>query len=325
MGLNKRAIFFTLIAVLLSAILILSIPILQKTNETKGIHERIKVTSMDQFISDLEADYERELRITGFRALLGAQEYVALEDAPISDAQDALKSAFMNGTIGNRSLSILTASTFAEWLLRIRTEAAKVQLDLNMSPINISFYQESPWTVTVHATYAVTLFDSANTTSWDFNLSDSVPIPIEGMEDPLFTLYTSNLVSRQVNKTTHEGSYTTPNSAANLMDHTRKGMYRENPMAPSYMMRFENNLSASPYGIESLINLPEFELQGVPIFDRTIVDYLYFSNYSASRHLINTTDCGGGPCVDQVTWFYLDDNHTVDYMVAAPSPNRLLT
>ena len=70
-------------------------------------------------------------------------------------------------------------------------------------------------------------------------------------------------------------------------------------------MRFEGNLGNSTYGIESLVNLDEFQQQGLAIKDRSIVDYIYFGTKSTTNFRINNTP----------EWFKIDQGHLEFYQV----------
>ncbi|MBU3942271.1 MAG: hypothetical protein KKF74_05140, partial [Nanoarchaeota archaeon] len=61
--------------------------------------------------------------------------------------------------------------------------------------------------------------------------------------------------------------------------------------------------SDSPYGIESLVNLEEFQAQEVPIRDRSVVDYIYFGDQTTTNYNIQ----------DMPSWFKLDKEHLATY------------
>ena len=71
-------------------------------------------------------------------------------------------------------------------------------------------------------------------------------------------------------------------------------------------MRFEGNFGNSPFGIESIVRLPDLQEQELPVFERSAVDYLYFSNLTPSISIINNTF---------EDWFRLDDAHLEKYQV----------
>ena len=75
--------------------------------------------------------------------------------------------------------------------------------------------------------------------------------------------------------------------------------------SPSFLMRLEGNLGNSTYGIESLVNLEEFQQQGLAIKDRSIVDYIYFGTKSTINYRVNNTP----------SWFKIDGGHLDTYQV----------
>ena len=70
-----------------------------------------------------------------------------------------------------------------------------------------------------------------------------------------------------------------------LPTHLGNSYYIEHNDAPSYLMRFENNLVSSPYGIESLVNVQELQGAGFTPQTKSSVDFIYFgvSNPSSCK------------------------------------------
>ena len=69
-----------------------------------------------------------------------------------------------------------------------------------------------------------------------------------------------------------------------LLNHTLSSYYRSHTDAPSFLNRLQGNLSASQYGIESLVNLQKLSSQGVPTQQKTVVDYIYFSTQNPAHN-----------------------------------------
>jgi len=93
------------------------------------------------------------------------------------------------------------------------------------------------------------------------------------------------------------------------LNHTASGYYVADEDAPSFLMRFENDLESSPYGIESLVDLAKFEAQGIQTYQNSIVDYKYFANSTGTLYRINFTP----------SWFILDQGHLGTYNVTGVS------
>ena len=67
-------------------------------------------------------------------------------------------------------------------------------------------------------------------------------------------------------------------------------------------MRLEGNFSNSTNGIESLVNLNKFIVQGFGTDDRSAVDYLYFSDIVHNTHRVSQFSD-----TTEYSWFRLDD------------------
>lgn len=305
MALNKRGIFFTLAAVTMVLFLILSLPMFLTQERSQKTPVLSRIRAMNNFVKDVEKDLDRELRISGFRALLGMQEYVASNGNFLNNSREALKSALANGTIETEPLSIMQDSSLEDWAQKVRTQAANINVDLNVTLNSLEVYHTSPWSIEVRANVSFSVVDNANVASWRFSQINVVEVSILGMEDPLYTVATYNRVVHVINITPYEGNYVSGTDTTNLMDHTTKGFYA-NSTGPSFLMRFEGNLSNSTFGIESLVNVPYLETQGIPVKQKSVVDYIYFSNESPAYHRINNTP----------DWFYLDDAHLEKYQIS---------
>ena len=67
----------------------------------------------------------------------------------------------------------------------------------------------------------------------------------------------------------------------------------------------KGNKEPNENGIESLVYLPDLSTQGIAVKDKSVVDYIYFSNnYPASQTI------AGMPA-----WFKIDNNHLSTYGV----------
>jgi len=305
MALNKRGVFFTLAAITIVLFLILSLPMFltQERSQKTAVLSRIR--AMNNFVKDVEKDLDRELKISGFRALLGMQEYVASKGSFLNNSREALKSALANGTIETESLSIMQDSSLEDWTEKVRAMASNVNIDLNVTVNSLDIHHTSCWALEVDINVTFLVADRADVASWKFSKVYSVELSILSLEDPLYTISTYNRVVHQINITPYEGSYVSGTDTTNLMEHTTKGFYA-NSTGPSFLMRFEGNLSNSTFGIESLVYVPYLETQGIPVKQKSVVDYIYFSNESPTFHRINNTP----------EWFYLDDEHLEKYQIS---------
>ena len=90
MAVNKKGIFFTLAAIALSIVIILSFKV-YKTYEMKEKANviGIRVNTINNFIKDIEQDLEKGLYIASFRAFASMGEYIASNGSFIGDIGDS--------------------------------------------------------------------------------------------------------------------------------------------------------------------------------------------------------------------------------------------
>jgi len=120
----------------------------------------------------------------------------------------------------------------------------------------------------------------------------------------LYTIQTSGLYFNLISETVYT-PYATGSDVSNLEIHHNNSLYSESLDAPSFIFRMEGNLTNSTYGIESLINLQELSDIGVTIFDRSVVDHVYWGSDNPELYGIS-----GMPSL-----FELDEGHLDFYDV----------
>ncbi|MBI2208845.1 hypothetical protein HYU50_05100 [Candidatus Woesearchaeota archaeon] len=305
MAISKKGIFFTFAAIALALILILSFKA-YKTYEMKENIDIIgvRIDTMNNFIKDIEQDLENGLYIASFRAFAGMGAYIAGNGTYIADIDDGFKELILEGTLDNWEISLMQNSTFTDWVEKIEAEADKIDIIVNFTIVDVAIEQDDPWSVSVSSDIDIAVKDKKNTSSWKRNKNIVTKINIRDFEDPL---YIKNSLGRVTNAIVRSPitDFVQGADITNLLLHLNNSYYIESNTSPNFLMRLQGDLSNSSTGIESLVNLGEFQDQGLPIEDRSAVDYIYFGTQS-------TTDYGieGAP-----GWFKLDSAHLEIYEV----------
>ncbi len=298
---NRRGIFFTIIAVLLAGFAIVTILAVTKT-ETNGHSVQTRIATLDNFLTDTKKDFDRALAIGGFRALLSLEDYMVDQGVFINDLPTAFASSLMNASYNGVTLPVVENATLNDWQSRIEAQANLVGLSLNVELKGISFAHTTPWEVEVTANATLTLTDNSGLASFSANHTGRAKIPITGFEDPVYLLNTYGRVTNIINETPYT-DFIVGNNTANLLDHITNGFYYAHNDSPSFLLRMQGLMNASPYGIESLVNISTIELQDVPTHVGSAVDYLYFRNTSTSNSPVDNTP----------GWFLLDSTHLLVY------------
>lgn len=303
MAVGKKGMFFTLITILFIIILMFFITMkadYKLSQKTKVVGTR--VNTMDNFIHDTELDMKRGLYISGFRAVLSLNEFVVSKGAYLEDTHFAFNESIMRGTINGEEMGLMNLFTFPDWIQRIQGKAQNFGLKISFSNQSIRLYQEDSWHIGIILNTTISLEDTANTALWERASSVTTMIDITNFEDPVYVVETYGRMTNPIKKTAFEGSYVSGGNVGNLAIHAENSLYAENIDAPSFLMRFEGDFSSSPYGIESMINLEELDNVGLPVYERSSVDYVYWGSEASGYRILGMPE-----------WFRLDENHLEKY------------
>jgi len=303
---NKKGVFFTFTAIVLSIIIILSFSTYNayRTKDKMGLVET-RVNTMNSFAKDMQEDLENVIFIAGFRTILSLEDYMmeydrfmGQEDSP--NLATGFKSLFLNGTIitgvATETMSLMNNNTFLNWTKRMEMQANKTGILLGFIINDVTISHSEPWMVDVSVDLRIKVNDTKGTASWTIDKVLTKKINISAFVDPLYLINNDGLVNNTMAVTTVDP----PASSSNLNTHLINSYYIEHSGAPSYLMRFENNLGSSSNGIESLVNSQERIGAGLSALGRSAVDYIYFGTQV-------TTDCEiQNP---DYSWFKLDSDH----------------
>tara|TARA_Y100000310_G_scaffold139131_1_gene138350 strand:+ start:2975 stop:3931 length:957 start_codon:yes stop_codon:yes gene_type:complete len=296
---SKKAIIFTLIGIILSAIIILTFSLkTEYTLKNKMQIIKTRITTLDSFVSDVEDDLSRGMYIIGYNSLLAIEDHISANGTYLTDVDSTFEEAFLESTVDGKLVDILVNNTFIDWTDSIIVQANKVGIVINFSIQNITLSQLDPWELTLKANVLIDARDEKGTSAWEKQKAILATIPITGFEDPLYTLETAGRIINSIEKT----NITDFSNTDDLVIHINNSYYKASTTAPSFLMRLQGNTSASEFGIESITNLNEFSAQGLQIFDRSNIDYIYFSNPVHSNCKVNQTSS------TDLSWFKIDND-----------------
>lgn len=296
---NKKAMFFTLIAITLISLFLISYSIYSISQDRKAINKRIE--TMNSFVFSLEKDMSRQNYISSYRAILALENKITSTGSFLSDSKSAIAEALLNGTISNENISLMQGYKLQDWSSRVNELSGKQNLLVNYTILNVLVQQENPWNIKISMNILIFIKDKANLASWNKTEVIVSEIEINGFEDPLYLINTNGKATNKINKS----EYTFSSDISNLSIHTQNSFYIASTTAPSFLDRLEGKTTGNINGIESLVYLPELSSQGLSVKDKSVVDYIYFSSNNPASHHIT-----GMP-----SWFKLDDAHLSVYGV----------
>jgi len=295
---NKKAFFFTIGAIFLLTFFLLSFKVFSIHQQVSSVKDRVE--TLNNFVFSMEKDLPRQVYASGFRIIFLIEKNIVDTGDYIDSVNDSFNEAFFNGSLNGKHQKLMEGVTFSDIINNINLNAEKVNMNLNVSNYSIEVKQDGPWRVnfTLHADF--NLSDKGGLVSWNKKESVSTLIKITNFEDPLYVISTGGLVTNKINQTPYE-NFTEGSDVSNLEDHVKNKYYKESSLAPSFLDRLEGKLTANLQGngIESLVYLPELFQAGLPIKEKSCVDYIYFSENNPTSHQIQ-----GMP-----SWFRLDNAH----------------
>jgi len=282
----------------------------------KASVESARILAMNDFIKDVDSDLERGLYISGFRAILGLEEYITTKGTYLNDTESAFSEVFFNRSFNGTAISVMDGSSFSDWEERINAQAETINMHVNFTIDRLEIMQETPWAVDIYLNMTMLVYDESGMASWNRHKTIHAQIPVTGFEDPLYTVNSYGRLAHVIERTPST-DFVIGNDTSMLLTFLNSSLYTESTTAPSFLMRLEEDLSnSSCCGIESLVEVNKMTAQGIPAKDASIVDYIYFSKTRATSQLcINNSKAEP----DIPSWFKLDieDNHISTYQITS--------
>ncbi len=300
---NKKAQIFTIISIAIIILFFVSYEIYSIVQERQAIKVRIK--TMDTYLFSLEQDLERKAYISGFRVIFLTEDYIVKSGKYIEDLSSIFEEAVLQGKFMGQPSEIMSGATIPDIQNSILENSEKMNIQVSLSNIQVSIGQEDPWNIIVYLNATLNMTDKSNLASWNKEEKIKALVSIEGFEDPLFLLNTAGKISRKIYKTGYEGNYTSSGNVTNLYSHLQKEYYAENKEAPSFIKRLEGSNKADENGIESFVYIPELSAQGLQVYEKSVVDHIYFSSSNPTISSVS-----GMPY-----WFRLDSQHCSKYQL----------
>jgi hypothetical protein len=249
----------------------------QNTNNQRLIY-------MNDFVKGFNQDYERAIRIASFRTMIALEDHVASTGIFLNNTAESFKETVYNGTINGEPSVIMNNSAIKDYLSRVEQISSRLGMHIDVNVTNIKLSQSNPWLLDVEAETKISVNDSSNIAYWEYNKTFFVSVPIDNLRDPIYSVFTYNRLSNTVRKSNFTHLVGPFNNTDNLTLLIENGYYIPSNLSPNFIMRFENNLTPSNSGIESIVNINTISDQDITVYpDRIKVDYMYFNNLNGTK------------------------------------------
>jgi hypothetical protein len=300
---NKKGFLFTLSAIVLLSLFLSAIMIKDYSSKKESIKDRVE--TMNSLMKSTEKDLQRQVYISGFRIILIAEKSIIESGNYISNVTEIAQELFVNGELYGNPEEIMDGATFQDISESLIDKAKKSNANATFIYESLTLSQDDPWRVKISLKADLYLKDNNNLVSWNKTKIIESYVPLESFSDPIHVIETRGKIIKKIKRTPFE-ILVFDNDVTNLTIHYQEGYYKNNSDAPSYLKRLEGSFNPDENGIESLTNLQELSQQGIEIEDKSVIDYIYFSNQNPSSFKIS-----GMP-----QWFKIDSDHLELYQVS---------
>jgi hypothetical protein len=297
---GKKAVFYTITALLLMAVFLFSfISITKYKYSTRAFVIDIRVSTINDFVKDVERDIQRAAYITSYRSLLSMTEWTTINQSYIDDIDIRFSELFFNGTYDGKQRNFMTNNTFTIWEQRIKEKASELDINIIFADKKIRVWQDDPWNVKSQLNFTLMISDVKETANFTKKYAVESKVPIEFFEDPTYRIKTNGIIIKPIIIQTNM-NFVNGTNKTNLERHVNETKYVAFKDAPSYLKRLQGNLNADDNGIESLVNVEELIINGVTDGKgkkKSIVDYIYFGSLDPVIYKVN----------DEPAWFRIDN------------------
>src|SRR6185503_8017749 len=168
---NKKAIFFTSVTIVIITLFLISYTFYANINERKTVQKRVE--TMNDFVLSVEEDIPRKLFISGFRSIFIFENKIIDTGQYISNLENSYEEMFFSGTYGGVSQELLIGTTFTEIANYYADQGAKLNINISLLRPDITIDQIDPWNVRINLIADLRIVDSTGLASWNKTLNSS--------------------------------------------------------------------------------------------------------------------------------------------------------
>ncbi len=281
----ERGLLYSIMLLLLLAPVLLFIFSYSNTASQKNAQlvSHIRGSEMASFSSSVTQDVPRVLEIAGKRAIVSAINYIDINGVPLDDAELRIRELMVNNSLYGGHQPAMDGASVADWTVNLAALGAQRGFNVTVNITGVRITPKDAFTLNMTAYLQVNITDTVQPVNITRTYYDYKDIPISGFEDPLYVLNSQGFIKRAftVNKSSAFGTAAFDNFAS-------KAWYVPSSTGPSFLDRLEGKFYAqSKYssqtpaliGLDSMVNITEFEIRGLPVrHNQSTLDYHFFNS-----------------------------------------------
>jgi len=288
-GLGKKAAIFTIIAIVISALVIASFYALQEVPIDQSVNtNQIRIKTSNYYIKQAQ-DFAKLASAQVVKGILAKLTHNMIESGTFYPP-GSFYFALNTGTRIGIQHSLDTFANYGTDYLNFKNLSIKVK-----NGNEVSIYQTTPWTVDVEVNLSINADDGY--ANWSMNnITIKSNFSIIGMTDPTSSIVSYGVAQSKTIKTLNRSAWLVPSTLNNNID---SGVYFNSTNGMSFLDRLANNKTPSKYGIVSMLNLTTAQNGGSDWQKYSNVDFLFYKKIA----------CGGSfGTIHKMNFFKANEN-----------------
>jgi hypothetical protein len=242
----------------------------------------IRGSEIASFSDSVSQDVPRVLEIAGKRAIVSSINYVDVNGLPLDDAAARIRELMVNNSLYGVHQTAMDGASVTDWTVNLHALGAQRGFNVTVNVTSVQISPKDAFTLNLTAYMQVNISDMVQTVNITRTYFDSKDIPIAGFEDPLYVLNSQGFIKR-----TFTANQSPAFGLAAFDAFASSGRYAPSSTGPSFLDRLEGKFyTQSKYasqtpaliGLDSLVNITEFEIRGLPVrYNQSTLDYHFFN------------------------------------------------
>lgn len=268
MAIGSRGYYFTLTTLLMLGVLAIYLASVTPYQTQSSQLSQQRIEEINTFISTVKADASTALYVSSYRSLLVVEEEMLKKQGYLTDVDQTLTELITAGTLDGQPQKLLETSSLEDWEANVLAVASQLRVVMNITTQGVVVSQHDPWFLTVTLQADLRVVDSLTAARWDLPLRATADISLNSLYDPLYTVQSRQRYFQRIKPATE--------SLQSVGDLLLNHSYVASDRSPSYLGRLTGDLTASPQGIESLVDVPALAEVDI-INEGSIIDWHYLS------------------------------------------------
>ncbi len=204
---------FIMVFITLSVLALIAIQNSLVTERREQIFVETRINSMNNMYESMTKDIDKSLQIISRRAVSVAFSNVSVSEAgipphPLDEANETLAELILNGTLEGTEEPLMENATFNYWIDRIKELSILKGFDMDVSTNSLVVKPYDYLHLLVKTEMDIDISDKQGVAEINRSVTVNSIVSLEGLEDPLYPLYTNGLGSNVIRRSPYLGNYT---------------------------------------------------------------------------------------------------------------------